>query len=97
MTSMSVWARSRTALSMAALLALAACGGGGGGSSSSGGGAPSTVSVAGVASKGLLRNAVVTAYAVINGAKGAALGSTTTDANGRYTLTGLLSGALVLL
>lgn len=95
MASMNVWARSRTALSMAALLALAACGGGGGSSTS--GSTPSTVSVAGIASKGLLRNAVVTAYAVTNGIKGAALGSTTTDADGRYTLTGLPSGALVLL
>lgn len=95
MKSMNVWARSRTALSMAALLALAACGGGGGSSTS--GSTPSTVSVAGIASKGLLRNAVVTAYAVTNGIKGAALGSTTTDADGRYTLTGLPSGALVLL
>lgn len=96
MASMNVWARSRTALSMAALLALAACGGGGGSSSS--GGTPSTVAVSGVASKGLLLNAVVTAYAVkADGTKGAALGNTTTDADGRYTLTGLPSGALVLL
>jgi len=86
---MKVWARSRTALSMAALLALVACGGGGGGSAS-------TVSVSGVASKGLLRNAVVTAYAVSAGVKGAALANTTTDANGSYTLTGLPPGALVL-
>lgn len=97
MASMNVWARSRTALSMAALLALAACGGGGGSSSS--GGTPSTVAVSGVASKGLLLNAVVTAYAVkADGTKGDKLASVTTSAtDGSYTLTGLPSGALVLL
>ena len=89
MASMNVWARSRTALSMAALLALAACGGGGGSSSS--GGTPSTVAVSGVASKGLLLNAVVTAYAVnADGTKGNKLASVTTSAtDGSYTLTGL--------
>lgn len=97
MASMNVWARSRTALSMAALLALAACGGGGGSSSS--GGTPSTVAVSGVASKGLLLNAVVTAYAVkADGTKGDKLASVITDASdGSYTLTGLPAGALVLL
>lgn len=97
MASMNVWARSRTALSMAALLALAACGGGGGSSSS--GGTPSTVAVSGVASKGLLLNAVVTAYAVnADGTKGNKLASVTTSAtDGSYTLTGLPAGALVLL
>lgn len=98
MTSMSVLVRSRTALSMAALLALAACGGGGGDSASTGG-TPSTVAVSGVASKGLLLNAVVTAYAVkADGTKGDKLASVTTSAtDGSYTLTGLPSGALVLL
>lgn len=98
MTSMSVWVRSRTVLSMAALLALAACGGGGGGSSSSSGGAV-TASVSGVASKGLLLNAVVTAYAVnADGSKGAKLASTTTSAtDGSYSLTGLPAGVVVLL
>jgi hypothetical protein len=98
MKSMNVWARSRTALSMAALLALAACGGGGGDSASTGG-TPSTVAVSGVASKGLLLNAVVTAYAVkADGTKGDKLASVTTSpTDGSYTLTGLPSGALVLL
>ena len=98
MASMNVWARSRTALSMAALLALAACGGGGGSSSS--GGTPSTVSVAGVASKGLLAHAKVTAYAIKS--DGAAdtskvLGSAITDANGAYQITGLPPSTPVIL
>lgn len=97
MTVMSTWARSRTALSMAAVLALAACGGGGSSSSSSG--ATPTVAVSGVASKGLLLNAVVTAYAVnADGSKGAKLASTTTSAtDGSYSLTGLPPGVVVLL
>lgn len=99
MTSMNVWARSRTALSLAALLALVACGGGGG-DSSSGGGAASTVAVSGVASKGLLAYAKVTAYAVnSNGTPDTSkvLGSAITDANGAYTITGLPPSTPVIL
>lgn len=99
MTVMSTWARSRTALSMAAVLALVACGGGGGGSSSSSSGSTSTVAVSGVASKGVLLNAVVTAYAAnADGSRGAKLASTTTSAtDGSYNLTGLPPGVVVLL
>lgn len=99
MTSMNVWARSRTALSLAALLVLVACGGGGG-DSSSGGGAASTVAVSGVASKGLLAYAQVTAYAVnSNGTPDTSkvLGSAITDANGAYTITGLPPSTPVIL
>lgn len=98
MASMNVWARSRTALSMAALLALAACGGGGGSSSS--GGTPSTVAVSGVASKGLLANAKVTAYAVkSNGTADTSkvLGSDITKADGSYQITGLPPSTPVIL
>src|SRR3990167_3901771 len=58
------WAR--TAVGVGVLAVLAACGGGGGGSSSTsgGGGGGGSASVSGVASKGLLLNALVTAYAV---------------------------------
>lgn len=98
MTSMSVWARSRTVLSMAALLALAACGGGGGGSAS--GGTPSTVSVSGVASKGLLAHAKVTAYAVKSDGsadESKVLGSAITNADGAYEITGLPASTPVIL
>ncbi len=65
---------------------LLACGGGGGGAD------PSTPSVnsrviTGIASKGTLRNALVTAYQITaDGQKGAKLTDTQTDNNGAYTL-----------
>ncbi len=96
--------RAQFALSVAAMLALAACGGGGGGSSSSGGssggGGTNTASASGIASKGLLANADVTAYAVnADGSadKSRALGTATTDAAGRYTISGLPAGTAVIL
>ncbi len=60
MASMNVWARGRTALSMAALLALAACGGGGGGSSQQS--APSASTLSGTAAGGaaVMGNVIVT-------------------------------------
>jgi hypothetical protein len=73
---------------------LAACGGGGG----SGGGAAAS-SVGGVAAAGLVRNGVIKAYAVdaLTGAKGALLGTTTTDANGAYSLSlGSYAGAVLV-
>lgn len=48
----------------------------------------STVGVSGVASKGLLGNATVRVYAVSGGSK-SLLGTTTTDVDGAYSLTGL--------
>lgn len=93
------WAR--TAVGVGVLAVLAACGGGGGGSSSTsgGGGGGGSASVSGVASKGLLLNALVTAYAVnSDGSRGAVLATTSTSAtDGSYTLSGLPAGALVLL
>lgn len=74
-------------LSLAMLsLALGACGGGGGGV----GGSPAPVSstISGSASKGTLKNAVVTAYKVTaDGKKGDKLGDTRTDNKGVYSLT----------
>jgi hypothetical protein len=98
MKSMSVWARSRTALSMAALLALVACGGGG--ESTSGGSTPTTVSVSGVASKGLLAHAKVTAYAVNNNGtanESQVLGSAITTDVGSYVIAGLPPSTPVIL
>lgn len=60
-------------------LALVGCGGGSS--------APASTSVSGVASKGPLNGAQVCAFAVTDGAKGAAIGTcATTDANGNYTI-----------
>jgi hypothetical protein len=72
-------------LVLLSLVALTACGGGGGGGSSP---TASTVGVSGVASKGLLENARVKVYAVSGGTT-SLLGTTTTNANGEYSLTGL--------
>lgn len=61
---------------------LVACGGGGGGGSSQ----PASTQLSGTASKGIFDNAVVTAFAVTSGNKGAQLGQTRTDATGQYSL-----------
>lgn len=74
-------------------LILAACGGGGGSAPS-----PSS-SASGVASAGPVRNGVIKAYGVsaVDGAKGALLASTTTDANGSYSINlGSYEGALLV-
>ncbi|WP_374257970.1 hypothetical protein [Aquabacterium sp.] len=91
-------ARGRTVVALAALLAVAACGGGGGGDSPSS--SSTTTSVSGVASKGLLRYAQVTAYAVKSDGtadKSKALGSAITDDTGKYTITGLTPSIPVIL
>ena len=86
----------------ACAIALAACGGGGSGGSGTtgttaggaGGGAPgggggttAGTTVSGVAHLGLVTNGIVTAYKVVNGAKGAQLGqAATTDAQSRFQI-----------
>ena len=79
---------------------LSACGGGGGSSSDP---APTptpaaTTTVSGVATKGLLQSALVTAYKVnADGSRGAAITSKETDATGGYTLDlGTYTGPVVL-
>lgn len=65
---------------------LAACSGGGG-SDSGGGDDPTPMSLSGVITKGIIKNGVVTAYEVgSDGGDIGAVGTTTTDANGQYTL-----------
>jgi len=96
------WKRGRMVLSAAALLALAACGGGGGGSSdggSNGGGETTTATVSGVASKGLLRHAIIKAYEVNSDGteSSTVLATAETADNGSYTLTGIPSGKTVVL
>ena len=78
---------------LAASALLAACGGGGGGDSAStdtGTTPPAAANfeVAGVAAKGLLANALVSAHPVVNGQPdlNTTLASTSTDANGGYSL-----------
>jgi hypothetical protein len=80
------------------LAVLQGCGGGGGSSSTPSATSPATSSVSGVASKGLLSGATVTAYALsVSGVKGAALGSATTDATGAYSISlGSYTGAILI-
>lgn len=67
---------------------LSACGGGDSNSSSASSSSTTpTSTLSGIASKGPLDGAVVCAYAIVEGARGAQVGScTTTDANGNYSL-----------
>ena len=71
------------------LLSIAGCGGGSSSSSSSSGSA--TLTLGGVASKGLLQAADVQAYEVVNGALISIGSSVRTDNDGAYSLTGLPS------
>jgi hypothetical protein len=94
----------RTAVALSVALLVAACGGGGGGDNAQNDGNGATpqssqsVSVAGVASKGLLKNAVVKVYALnADGSIGALLATTRTDATGHYQTPGLTGGTLVYL
>jgi len=84
----------KTALSVAALSVLVACGGGGSGDDTD---SVTGVSLSGVAAKGLLKQAIVTAYAVNNdGSRGSVLATGRTLDNGTYTLTGLPTGQVIL-
>jgi hypothetical protein len=65
------------------VLSLAACGGGGGGGTSSS--TPSNGAISGVASKGLMVGAKVTAYCGVSPTT--PIGTATTDTNGSYALT----------
>ena len=71
---------------------LSACGGGGGGASTG-----SSASIAGSAIDGPMNASTVTAYAINNGARGAMLGSTATDASGHFTVSlGGYAGSVML-
>ena len=72
---------------LSGILSLAACGGGGGGGDSTVPIAPVTGgTIAGVAAKGILKNAGVTAYCGNSEAAADLLASTTTDTAGAYSL-----------
>lgn len=83
---------SQILLSTLVLSLLAACGGGGGGVAATQG------SLIGTATKGPVSGATVTAYAISNGQMDAQIGSTTTDANGNFTIpiTGSYTGPVML-
>lgn len=92
------WTWARTAVGVAVVATLAACGGGGGGSKTATD--TNTASVAGVASKGLMRNALVSAYAVkADGTvdTSRALATDRTDDSGQYELRGLPPGQVVVI
>lgn len=92
------WTWAKTAVGVAVVATLAACGGGGGSSSTPP--STSTASVSGVASKGLMRNAVVSAYAVkADGTvdRSKALATDRTDNAGLYELRGLPAGQVVVI
>jgi hypothetical protein len=73
---------------------LAACGGGGG---SAGSGTTVQGSISGTVTKGPISTATVTAYAISSGQMGAQIATTTTDANGNFTMgTGTYAGPMML-
>ena len=73
-------------------LLLFSCGGGGGGGTTTTGG-----TISGMAVKGPVNGATVTAYAINNGTMGAQIGSGTTDAQGNFTISvGSYSGSVML-
>jgi len=80
----------RILLSSIALSILAACGGDSGVVIAQG-------TISGVATKGPVSTALVTAYGISSGLKGAQIGTTTTDVNGRFTMNiGAYAGAVML-
>lgn len=81
----------------AGLLLAVACGGGGGGGTVSNVGSGGTGFVSGVATKGPVGNANVTAYGIAGGQMGTAIGSATTDASGNFSMAiGSYAGPVML-
>lgn len=81
------------------LVLLVACGGGGGSSSDGSSGTPPPVqgTISGTATKGPVAGATVTAYAISGGSPGSKITSTTTDAQGHFTLAmGAHAGSVML-
>lgn len=82
-------------LTTAALLALSACGGGGGSTANID--IPVQGSISGVATKGPMNNAMVTAYGIVAGQTGVPIATTSTDATGNFSMNiGSYSGAVML-
>ncbi len=90
--------RIRTVCAMTmALLIAAACGGGGGDTTLAGVGSGGTGFVAGTVTKGPLGSATVTAFGITGGQVGAQVGTATTDASGKFSMSiGNYAGPLML-
>lgn len=85
----------RFLISSISLSVLAACGGGSTGSGDTTAPAPGVIS--GAVTKGPVGNASVAAYGISNGQMGAQIATTTSDANGNFTMTiGQHAGAVML-
>lgn len=82
----------RTVLSVAVLSALVACGGGGGSDDA----ADPTVTLSGIAAKGLLKNAIVRAYRVNSDGSQTLIKESVTDTDGSYSLADMPAGVTVL-
>ncbi|HEX5373382.1 MAG TPA: hypothetical protein VFW84_11685, partial [Aquabacterium sp.] len=91
MKSLNCFGAVRTALSVAVLSALVACGGGGGSDA-----ADPTVTLSGVAAKGLLKNAIVRAYRVNSDGSQTLIKESVTDTDGSYSLADIPAGVTVL-
>jgi hypothetical protein len=90
-----VWPMMVLILAIGSSLLLFGCGGGSGGN----GGATSSVDgvITGMAVKGPVSGATVTAFAINNGVMGAQIGNGTTDAQGNFTVSiGAYSGPVIL-
>lgn len=91
----SVWTRMVIILAIGSSLSLFGCGGGGGGSDGVTPGVNGTIT--GMAVKGPVSGATVTAFAISSGAMGAQIGAGSTDAQGNFTMSiGAYSGPVML-
>ena len=79
------------------LTLLLAAGCGGGGTSTDVVGSGGTGSISGVVTKGPLSNATITGYGISGGQMGPQIGTTTTDANGKFSMPiGTYAGPVML-
>lgn len=91
------FARMRTICAMTVTLLLAAACGGGGDTTVAGVGSGGTGFVAGTVTKGPVGSATVMAFGIAGGQVGAQVGTTTTDANGNFSMSiGTYAGPLML-
>lgn len=74
----------KSILALAVITALTGCGGGGSDTSTTS--TPSITAITGTAAKGIIKNAIVKAFSVIDGAKAELLDETTTADNGSYSV-----------
>jgi len=84
--SMFKFSRMRMLIPMTATVLLVAACGGGGGASDLGVGSGGTGFISGAVTKGPVANSAVTAYGISSGQMGGPIGTTSTDANGNFTM-----------